>query len=241
MINGGHRYITEDGGNSFIEITGDVPTGFDSFGAITDELGFAVGIGGLILRYDDTTYVPVELISFNAEVINNEIVLSWMTGSEINNLGFSIEKSFDRINWETRGFINGKGTSTEINYYRFVDNSLSNVRIFYRLKQLDYDGSYSYSQIIEIEIPVNNFTLSQNFPNPANPTTTIKYDIPKSGNVDLVLYDILGRKVKNLVNENQQAGRYEISFNASGLASGVYFYQLKTEHFVNTKKMILLR
>jgi hypothetical protein len=85
------------------------------------------------------------------------------------------------------------------------------------------------------------YTLYQNYPNPFNPTTIIKYDLPESGNVSLIIYDILGRRVKTLISEQQPAGRYEISFNASNLASGAYIYQLRAGRYVSTKKMILLR
>ena len=96
-------------------------------------------------------------------------------------------------------------------------------------------------ETLKEEIIPKEYTLYQNYPNPFNPITTIKYDLPKAGEVELVVYDILGRKVKTLVNQTQQAGRYEMQFSASSLASGVYIYQLKTKDFVNSKKMILLK
>ncbi len=99
----------------------------------------------------------------------------------------------------------------------------------------------SVEEKTEKEILPEEYTLYQNYPNPFNPVTTIKYDLPKAGEVELVIYDILGRKVKTLVNQTQQAGRYEMQFNASSLASGVYIYQLRTKEFVNSKKMILLK
>jgi hypothetical protein len=241
MINGSHRYITEDNGNSFIEITNEVPTGFNSFSAVTDKMGYAVGNLGLVLRYDDTTYIPVELVSFTGKTENNTVVLEWITASELNNYGFEIQRLIDNNQWERVGFVLGKGTSIETNYYRFSEPIPYNKETSYRLKQIDYDGSFKYSDIIEVKISLNNFELFQNYPNPFNPTTTIKYDLPVSGNVELVVYDILGRKVVSLINETKDAGRYEAFWNASNVASGIYIYQLKSNEFVSSKKMILLK
>jgi M6 family metalloprotease-like protein len=119
-----------------------------------------------------------------------------------------------------------KSTHSSISF-----NKLENKRI--QLKASTSGNSF-YS------IPTE-YTLYQNFPNPFNPTTTIKYDLPNTGIAELIVYDILGRKVRTLLNENQQAGRYEISFNATGLASGVYIYQLRAQDFISTRKMILLK
>ena len=91
-----------------------------------------------------------------------------------------------------------------------------------------------------VSIPTN-YNLYQNYPNPFNPVTTIKYDLVEYGNVMLTVYDILGREVEILVNEQQQPGRYEVSWNASGFASGIYFYTLTSGDFTSTKKLILLK
>ncbi|OQY74033.1 MAG: hypothetical protein B6D44_05445 [Ignavibacteriales bacterium UTCHB2] len=243
LINGSRRYITENGGNTFIDITNDVPTGFNSFGSVTNKLGYAVGGLGLVLRYDDTSYVPVELISFKGKIKNNKIILSWQTATELNNIGFYVEKSFDKITWKTIGFINGHGTTTEPNYYSFTDRQVFNGENNYQLKQIDFDGSFNYSEIVSVyyeNLPMV-FELFQNYPNPFNPSTTIKYDIPNTSEVSLIIYDILGKKVKELVNTKQEAGRYEIQFNASNLASGVYIYQLRTPGFTQARKMILAK
>ncbi|MFI5237501.1 MAG: YCF48-related protein, partial [Ignavibacteriales bacterium] len=163
-------YLTNDHGNNWIEFTNDVPGGLSSFYAPTNNLGFAAGSGGLILRYEDTTYVPVELISFEGRVVGHEIVLSWITASELNNLGFNIEKSSDNINWLTIGFVQGKGTTSEKNHYSFIDNEITSEIQYYRIKQIDFDGSFKYSQVVEVVIGIpTEYSLSQNFPNPFNP------------------------------------------------------------------------
>ncbi len=244
LINGSRRYITEDGGNTFIDITDDVPTGFGSFGAVTDKLGYAVGSFGLILRYDDTSYVPVELISFEAKTDSNRIILFWATASELNNQGFYIEKSYDKMNWATIGFVNGNGTTTEINNYSFIDRQVFNGESNYRLKQIDFDGSFTYSEAVSVyyeNLPIN-FELFQNYPNPFNPKTNIKYTIPQNDMVKISLYSILGDKITDLVNEEKQTGFYTITFNANNLASGVYFYKMITgSGYTSVKKLSIIK
>lgn len=235
-------YITNDYGNSWIEFTEDVPTGLVSFDAANNALGYSVGSMGLILRYDDTTYVPVELISFKGIVEGNEIVLSWITASELNNQGFFIEKSFDKINWETIGFVNGHGTTTKYSSYIFVDIQLINEQIYYRLKQVDYNGSFTYSKIVYITFPIIDFSLLQNFPNPANPSTCISFSLPIKTKVEINLFSISGELVKEILNEEKDKGRYNVNINLSYLASGIYFYRMTTNKgYSNVKKLILLK
>jgi photosystem II stability/assembly factor-like uncharacterized protein len=242
MINGGYRYITEDGGNTFIEITNDVPSGFNGFNAITDFLGFAVGGLGLILRYNDTSFVPVELSSFECKFENGLIKLYWVTASEMNNYGFTIQKSFNKEIWFDIGFVAGRGTNTEINYYSFEYNEPHSGNQYYRLKQQDYDGSFMYSSIIEIEILIGDFFLSQCFPNPANPSTTITFSIPIKTNLKINLYSVSGEIVREIINEERERGVYKINLNLSDLPSGVYFYRMITDNgFSNVKKMILIK
>ncbi len=210
-------------------------------------------VHGLIKFVPFSTQIPVELTSFAANVIDGSVLLSWATATELNNSGFQIEKrktKNERIDaWEKIGFVNGNGTSTEINNYSFTDLNPLKGKSFYRLKQIDFDGSFEYSNIIEVDfsLPIE-FLLEQNFPNPFNPTTKIKYSIPyvistegRNLNVVLKVYDILGKQIASLVNEEKPAGNYEISFDATKLSSGVYLYQLKAGRFLETKKMILLR
>ncbi|HRN26815.1 MAG TPA: YCF48-related protein [Ignavibacteriaceae bacterium] len=237
-------YITNDYGNNWFEFTEDVPTGLISFYAPTNNLGYAVGNNGLILKYDDTTYIPVELISFEGKLGSNEIILSWITVSELNNQGYYIEKSFDKINWQTLTFIYGKGTTTEINYYSFKDNQPINGKNYYRLKQVDFNGTFSYSEIIAVRY--ENFPLTlelfQNYPNPFNPNTSIKYSISKTEFVNISLYTILGDKVTELINEEKQPGSYTVTLNANNLSSGIYFYKMLTSSgFTAVNKLIIVK
>ena len=240
------KYITYDAGNNWIDISNDAPVGFGGFSAVTDMRGYAVGSLGLILWYNDTTYVPVELISFEGIVENNKIILTWQTASELNNRGFYVEKSFDKVNWLNFGFVEGNGTTTNSNTYTFIDdlslNQYSNHTLFYRLKQIDYDGTFEYSNTIEVEIgSPNKFSLEQNYPNPFNPSTSIKYALSSNQFVSLKVFDVLGKEVATLINEDKSAGSYNTEFNAFHLSSGIYYYQFRAGDFVETKKMILLK
>lgn len=189
----------------------------------------------------DYAPLPVELTSFTANVNENNVRLKWSTATEINNSGFEVErKSFQ--DWEKIGFIPGFGTTTEVHSYSFIDANILSGTYNYRLKQVDFNGRYKYSNEIEVKVSIpNKYSLEQNYPNPFNPTTTISYSIKEKGFVTLKVFDILGNEVKTLVNEEQDAGSYKFDFNASALSSGIYFYTLNTGEFVLTKKMILLK
>ncbi|HEY6626557.1 MAG TPA: T9SS type A sorting domain-containing protein, partial [Ignavibacteriaceae bacterium] len=178
-------------------------------------------------------------------VRNSEVDLLWSTASELNNMGFEIERSIDNSdNFVTVGFVNGKGNSTEINYYSFIDHpQVSGInQLYFRLKQVDFDGTFSYSDVVNVSYDVpTEFVLSQNYPNPFNPSTRINYFVPKESFVSIKVYDFLGREVMALVNESRAVGSYEMVFDASNLPSGTYFYTLIAENYSSTKKMILIK
>ena len=185
--------------------------------------------------------VPVELTSFNAVAANNNVELSWTTATETNNSGFEIERSLDNLNFVKVGFVRGQGTSTQIAKYSFVDNNSSG-HLYYRLKQVDFDGSFKYSKVVEVNgsQPLT-FTLNQNYPNPFNPTTIISYAVPEQSFVSLKVYNVLGKEVASLVNNQVEAGIHKVNFNASNLSSGIYFYTIKAGKFTATKKLMLLK
>jgi hypothetical protein len=185
--------------------------------------------------------VPVELVSFAAMTDENDVVLSWYTATEVNNQGFEIQRKADG-KFESIAFVDGKGTTTEVQNYLFRDEDLLAGSYIYRLKQIDYDGTFAYSHEVEVEINQPSvFVLNQNYPNPFNPSTNIKYSIPAAGIVTLKVYDLLGREVSTLVNEQQQAGTFDVVFDGSNLASGVYYYQLKAGELIATKKLMLTK
>jgi hypothetical protein len=185
--------------------------------------------------------VPVELVSFAAVTDENDVVLSWFTATETNNSGFEVQrKAGDKF--ESIAFVDGKGTTTEVQNYLFRDEDLLAGSYIYRLRQVDYDGSFAYSDEVEVEINQPSvFVLNQNYPNPFNPSTNIKYSIPENGMVTLKVYDLLGREVSTLVNDYQQAGTFDVVFDGSNLASGVYYYQLITADLTATKKLMLTK
>ena len=199
------------------------------------------GVGG-VFEYS-FSFVPVELVSFSAEVFNSNVTLSWITATEINNYGFEIERrNAESINWMNVGFVSGNGNSTEIKYYNYEDNSVPVGKFVYRLKQLDYNGNFQYSKEVEATIlPANNFILNQNYPNPFNPVTRISYSIPENAFTTLKVYDILGNEIQTLISRELPAGSYEVEFDGKGLPSGVYIYKLNSGKFVKTLKMNLLK
>lgn len=193
-------------------------------------------------------FIPVELVSFTYNIIETGIELKWITETEMNNKGFEVQRSAvrDQISeWEKIGFVEGNGTTTLRHQYSFTDKNHQPRKYIYRLKQIDFDGSYNYSKEIEVDAsPELKYSLEQNFPNPFNPMTTIKYSLPKDENVKIIVLNSLGQQVAELVNNEVKAGNYEIRFSAEGknaLASGVYFYQINAGDFVRMRKMILLK
>jgi hypothetical protein len=188
-----------------------------------------------------SNYIPVELSSFTALVIEEYVQLDWITSTEKNNAGFEVQK-FSGSTWEKIGFIAGKGTTTERNIYSFTEKYQKSGSFSYRLKQIDFDGTFAYSEEVQVDLKVpGEFILLQNYPNPFNPVSKIKYNIAETELVSLKVTDVLGRETAMLVNEQQEPGFYEVEFNAASYSSGVYFYTLKAGKFSETKKMILMK
>jgi hypothetical protein len=190
--------------------------------------------------------IPVELVSFVANTQRDEVELNWRTATETNNQGFEIERASSSTTpvqgWEQVGYVAGFGTTTEPKTYSFVDSKLESGSYTYRLKQIDFDGSFEYSNEInvEVELPLE-YTLEQNYPNPFNPSTKISYSIPEDGFVKLAVYNMLGEEVATIVNATQKAGRYEVNFSASKLSSGVYVYRIEAANFSASKKLIVMK
>lgn len=187
--------------------------------------------------------LPVELTTFTATVQGSTAKLLWTTATEVNNYGFEVERSIDKTNFSKIGFVSGAGNSNSTKTYSFSDSKINSGSNYYRLKQIDNDGQFKYSSIVEISSnsSVHTFSLNQNYPNPFNPVTIINYEIPKEGFVSLKVFDTIGREVSTLVNQHQIAGSHSITFNASNLSSGIYFYQLKSGSYNSIKKLILLK
>ncbi|UCH66867.1 MAG: T9SS type A sorting domain-containing protein [Ignavibacterium sp.] len=214
-------------------------------------------------------FIPIELVYFNAVSEPGKVILNWSTATETNNLGYYIQRTSELPpayqggggepggGWKNIGFVEGKGTTTQTSEYLYIDNifDIKAQTLIYRLKQIDLDGSYKYSEEVLVEnMLTTSFILHQNFPNPFNPSTKINYTIPalsaqRSVAVKLIVYDVLGNKVATLINEAKSPGIYDIEFSRelilqSGggkLSSGIYFYQLSAGEFIETKKMVIIR
>lgn len=231
---------TTDGGANWTTMTTGVTGHLYSVDAIANA-AWAVGATGTVLKL--TAFpVPVELTSFSAIVDQRNVVLDWSTATEINNRGFEIQRKSVEGDFVSIAFIDGKGTTQQTQSYSYVDRNVEYGRYTYRLKQVDYNGNYSYSDPVEVDarIPAK-FALNQNYPNPFNPSTKISYEVARESNVTLKIYDAIGNEVATLINETKPAGTYEITFNASNLSNGVYFYKLQAGNFTSTKKLILMK
>ncbi len=190
--------------------------------------------------------VPVELTSFIAQAADGVVLLNWTTATEQNNLGFEVQRQFEN-DFVTIGFVEGNGTSTEIHNYSYTDNNVETGTYYYRLKQIDYNGRYEYSEVVEVDVqaPVN-FSLAQNYPNPFNPSTKITFSLAVDSKVTLKIFDVLGQEVTTLISSDLSAGVHKIDFNAANINSGVYFYRIEAAgvdgtQFMDVKKMILTK
>ncbi len=242
IITGNHVYESINGGESWFEIKELTGQHINRFFAPNEFIGYAVGDKGLILEFTDTAYVPVELIFFKSKIENNNIILTWQTASELNNKGFYIEKSSDKKTWFNIGYVVGKGTTTEFNSYSYADEKTESGIQYYKLKQVDYNGNYEYSNILKVSLTTSiRGELLQNYPNPFNSSTIINYSIPNKSLVTLRIFNSLGQNIKTLINETKEEGEYKIKFDARDLPSGVYFYRINAGEFSQIKKMIIIK
>ena len=205
------------------------------------------GVSAQYVSLYDYNTIPVELKSFIANIAYGNVILSWATATETNNSGFGIERSEDNINFTNIGFVPGFGTTTEPKSYSYTDQSVSNGKYYYRLKQTDFDGSFKYSDVVEAEVSLPTvFALEQNYPNPFNPSTSIRFSLPVDAQVTIGVYNLVGEKVAEIASGNLSAGSHNITFDASKLTSGIYFYRLDAtgssgKTFSSVKKMTLMK
>ena len=190
---------------------------------------------------EDLTVVPVELTSFSANSANGKINLNWTTATELNNQGFEIQRRTVEGQYNAIGFVAGNGTTSETKQYSYSDAPEVG-EYYYRLKQIDFDGTFEYSNEVfgSITTPLE-FALNQNYPNPFNPTTNITFTLAEPSFVKLAIYNTLGEEVKVLKNESMNAGSYNISFDAVSFPSGMYLYKIETAQFTSVRKMMLLK
>ena len=248
ISSGGGILNTTNGGINWITQLSDTNYHLTSVHFVDENTGWAVGENGTILKtINGGGVVPVELSTFTAIAQNDYVELIWTTATEVNNQGFEVQRSTSNSEFVTIGFVEGNGTTTEVKHYSFRDKDASGF-LRYRLKQVDFDGSYEYSDIVEVEVLGNlSYELAQNYPNPFNPITNISYTLPAESQVKLSIYNPLGELVETIVNEKQEAGKYYAVWNAGNHPSGVYIYTLDAVSLNGSKqskiakKMILLR
>jgi len=211
----------------------------DYFGATADDEMYIDDV------YFDNTMppiIPVELTSFTAISNNGVVELNWRTATEVNNQGFEVQRKAETSEYTTIGFVQGSGTTTEPMNYSYTDNTVETGSYTYRLKQIDFDGTFAYSPQVEVDVTAPlTFNLEQNYPNPFNPSTNIRYSVPEAGNITLAVYNVVGEEVAVLANGYTEAGSFDVTFDASNLPSGVYLYKLQSDNSVQTKKMLLLK
>ena len=197
--------------------------------------------------------LPIELASFSGAMESGQgVLVRWSTASETNSYGFEVQKSAAQTGPFTSipgSFVRGHGTTVQPESYSYTDASPGSGTVFYRLKQLDLDGTFRYSDGIQVDVASGvagaeyptEFSLAQSYPNPFNPTTRIRYGIPVKAHVSLEIFTALGQHVATLVNGEQEAGYHDVTFNAAGLASGAYFYAIAAGDYRATKKLLLIK
>jgi photosystem II stability/assembly factor-like uncharacterized protein len=240
----GNTWRSINGGSSWTQISAP-SVNYQVF--IVDSITQFAAQGSGLYKMGSDFFVPVELTSFTANVSENEIILNWTTATELNNNGFEIEKSTDNENFTKIGFVPGFGTTSDSHTYDFIISEFSSGIQYYRLKQIDFDGSYTYTNSVEVEgLTPDQFTLSQNYPNPFNPSTSINFSLQVESSVTLKLFNMLGEEIADLFRSELPAGFHKYDFNGSALSSGTYFYLLETSgkdgrNFRSVKKMILMK
>lgn len=222
--------------NSSVQFTYEI---FDNEGSTHWQNGF----DATILTLDFSAIpIPVELVSFNANVNNGIVNLQWVTATELNNQAFEVQRKFGTNNFETVGSVTGHGTTTSTNQYVFTDKLLNTGKYIYRLKQIDFDGSFAYSSEVNVDVNfASEYSLKQNYPNPFNPATKISFTVHQSNFVSIDVFNSIGQKIATLVNEQMDAGNYSVDFKAFNLPSGIYFYKMTATNFSSTRKMILIK
>ena len=241
---------TTDLGTNWTYYNGVTENDITSLSFLNENTGWIGGENGTMFRYQNDV-VPVELVSFTAHIKNNTVQLNWRTATEVNNYGFKVERRINEAEWNIITFIEGHGNSNSPKEYSYSDKDLfvAGSRFQYRLKQIDSDGSFEYSDIVEVELVPNQYELLQNYPNPFNPSTTIRFSLPKQTQVKINIYNMLGELVETLANGTYEVGYHKVTFNASSLPSGAYIYRIESDapstgskqSFVQVKKMLLLK
>jgi len=221
-------------------------------------IGSSVGLQGTGTSYSQFTWtnydasatsgsqnsnqaLPVELTSFTAKAHAKGVMLNWSTATEVNNYGFDVEKKAAG-SWEKISFVEGHGNSNSPKEYSFIDKAATIGEVSYRLKQVDIDGAFEYSDVVTVtSANLAKNELHQNHPNPFNPSTAISFSLAELAHVNITVYNAIGQKVMELANEQMDAGIHNVNFDGSSLSTGFYFYRLETPNYSKTMKMMLIK
>jgi hypothetical protein len=246
-------FYSQDDGTTWIETNDGLPNTVMmhlDFQPLTNTLRVGTHGRGVYEAYIDA-FTPVELSSFTGSLQTAGVVLKWNTATETNNKGFEVQRKLKNMDWIGLGFVNGNGTSSETRNYSYTDkfDNTYEGRVLYRLKQVDFNGSFNYTKYIYVDVDFmpKSCTLYQNYPNPFNPSTVIKYFLTGESSVNLTIYNSVGQKVEELVNKVELGGFHEINWNAAKYSSGIYYYTLQVNGFENrivykeTKKLQLIK
>jgi hypothetical protein len=233
-------------------------TGASISGDVVSFTSVSLADGYYAMGAQSDASLPVELTSF--EVLDtraNGITLHWITESEINNLGFILDRRTPTIDWiEIASFVTdtelqGQGSVSHQTIYTYTDNTVIDNEVYdYRIADVDYDGNKEYHSlqlmgISPASIP-STYVLHQNYPNPFNPITTLSYDLPEDALVNITIYDMMGRQINTLVSSRQAAGYKSVLWNATNdagqpVSAGLYLYTIQAGNFRQAKKMVLLK
>ncbi len=227
-------FLTQDNGVNWVELPNGLPNTVVlhlDYSPSNQMLRAGTHGRGVFEAYIDLT-IPVELAAFTAVPGRNMVTLTWSTATETNNQGFEIERKFKNVDWVNIGFIEGNGTTTEIQNYQFIDDySLTPYEgtVLYRLKQIDFNGTYDYSKQIAVNLTIapDETSVSQNYPNPFNPSTTIEYSLAAESNVTILIYNSIGEVIQELFSGQRNAGLHKATWNAENYPSGIYFYSFE--------------
>jgi hypothetical protein len=190
----------------------------------------------------DANPLPVELASFDASRDGSGVVLNWSTASETNNAGFEVQHARAEGSFEAVGFVDGAGTTESAQSYDFRVSELEGGTHRFRLKQVDLDGSTSLSGVVEVNVrPDGPIAIQKVSPNPVTGTGTLSFTLREASEVNVALYDVLGRRVETLHEGRAAAGQHQVSLDASGLSSGVYFLGIKGDGFTETRRLTVVR
>jgi photosystem II stability/assembly factor-like uncharacterized protein len=241
---GGSVYMSKDQGLTWTTLSIS-SSNYSIF--IVDTMTVFAAQGSGLFKLTSPYYVPVEFTSFTVKSAGEEVVLSWSTATETNNKGFEIERSSDDIEFETAGFVNGAGTISEPQNYSYKVKNNASGKTYFRIKQIDYDGTFTYTQSLEVDgyIPAE-YNVYQNYPNPFNPSTKISFAVPVDAEVTVKVFNTIGQEVGSLISGYYAAGIHNVDFNAGRLSSGIYFYSVEAKgtdgtSFVKIRKMTLLK